>query len=135
MARNPIDEHLASFTGVQRESLEHLRQTLREILPGATECISYGIPCFKVDGKAVAGFSGYARHNSYFPHSGRIVETIDALPTWCEAQRGTLRFPIDRKLPKALVKRLVKAKLAENAAKNEMGRHRSAAPSNRTRKV
>ena len=108
-----IDAHLREFEGEQRDSLEHLCATIRGLLPGAEECISYGIPTFKVNGKAVAGFEGYKEHCSYFPFSGNVVDKVDPLPVWCETSRGTLRFPIGRRLPVALVKRLVKVRLAE----------------------
>ena len=110
-----IDRHLRKFEGKQLESLQYLCDTLRNLLPGAEECISYGIPTFKVDGKAVAGFEGYKNHCSYFPFSGNVVDKVEPLPVWCDSARGTLRFPIGRRLPVALVKRLVKARLAEIA--------------------
>ena len=60
------------------------------------------MPCFKVDGVAVAGFDGFKRHGSYFPHSGNIVAQVSGIPDWCTAATpGTLQFPVDRPLPKA----------------------------------
>ena len=59
MTDNVIDAHLAALPQPQRNTLAALRDTLRGLLPGAEECLSYGMPCFKVDGKAVAGFDGY----------------------------------------------------------------------------
>ena len=95
-----------------------LQATLRDLLPDAQECISYNMPCFKVDGVAVAGFDGFKRHCSYFPHSGNIVAQVSEIPDWCTvASPGTLQFPVDRPLPKALVRRLLRARLDEIAAK------------------
>ena len=92
---------------------------LRELLPDAEECLSYNMPCFKVDGVAVAGFDGFRRHCSYFPHSGNIVSAVGALPDWCTAaSKGTLHFPVDRPLPEELVRELVAARLSEIAARN-----------------
>jgi len=113
-----IDDRLAEFSGVQRESLEHLRDTLRRILSDAVECLSYGLPTFKVAGKSVASFDGFKNHSPYFPCSGRVLSRVDSLPDWCEVSRGTLRFPTDRRLPVALVRRLVKERLSEIAAAN-----------------
>lgn len=113
MRRSPIDTYLKRFTGDQFDSLSALRDQLRELLPEAEECLSYKMPCFKVDGKAVAGFDGFKNHNSYFPHSGNIVVSIGDLPTWCEVSRGTLRFPVDKHLSKTLVKKLVRARRRE----------------------
>ncbi len=108
-----IDVRLNDFSGEQKESLEHLVNTLRRLLPDAVECISYGVPTFKVAGKSVASFDGFKNHSSYFPCSGNVLERLDSLPDWCEVSRGTLRFPSDRRLPVALVRRLVKERLSE----------------------
>jgi uncharacterized protein YdhG (YjbR/CyaY superfamily) len=110
-----IDDHLERFDGEQAVSLRHLCDTIRSILPEAEETISYGMPAFKVGGKAVAGFDGFARHCSYFPHSSSVLLTVGELPDWCELSTGTLRFPIGRQLPEELVRRLVDARLAEIA--------------------
>ena len=113
---SPIDAHLAGLPQPQRATLLALRATLRELLPGAQECLSYRMPCFKVDGVAVAGFDAYTAHCSYFPHSGNVVERVSGIPAWCTvASKGTLQFPVDRPLPKALVKKLVLARQAEIA--------------------
>jgi uncharacterized protein YdhG (YjbR/CyaY superfamily) len=113
---SPIDEHLRRFDGEQAASLHHLRDTISAIVPDAEETISYGMPTFKVGGKAVAGFDGFARHCSYFPHSSRVIDQVGDLPAWCEFSKGALRFPIGRQLPEDLVRRLVDARLAEIAA-------------------
>ena len=115
---DPIASHLATLPQPQRDTLTALRAMLRDLLPGAVECISYNMPCFKVDGVAVAGFDGFKDHCSYFPHSGNVVGQITGVPSWCNvASRGTLRFPVDRPLPKTLVRKLVRARLGEIAAK------------------
>ena len=111
---SPIDSHLARFDPPQRDTLVALRDTLRELLPDAEECISYNMPCFKVGGVAVAGFDGFKQHCSYFPHSGNVVGQVTGIPAWCTvASTGTLQFPVDRPLPKTLVRRLVRARLRE----------------------
>ena len=107
-----IDRHLKKFSGAQLETLHHLRETILSIVPNAKETISYGMPAFEIDGKVVAGFDGFKNHCSYFPHSGSILEGIDGIPEWCEVSKGTLKFPIGRKLPKALVRKLISARRA-----------------------
>ena len=115
---DPIALHLATLPQPQRDTLTALRATLRELLPNASESISYNMPCFKVDGVAVAGFDGFKNHCSYFPHSGNVVGQITGVPEWCTvASKGTLQFPVDRPLPKTLVRKLVQARLREIAAK------------------
>jgi uncharacterized protein YdhG (YjbR/CyaY superfamily) len=115
---DPIGAHLATLPQPQRETLTALRATLRDLLPDAEECISYNMPCFKVDGVAVAGFDGFKHHCSYFPHSGNIVGQVTGIPDWCTvASPGTLQFPVDRPLTETLVRKLVRARLDEIAAK------------------
>ena len=116
-ASSPIDRHLARFSGDQLESLRHIRAVLRETLPTATEAIKCGMPAFVVDGSTVAGFDGFKNHCSYFPHSGSVVDELKRVPDWCEAERGTLRFPIGKKLPKYLVRDLVRIRLRQIDAK------------------
>ena len=102
-----IDRHLKKFSGEQLETLQHLRETIHSIVPYAKETISYGMPAFEIDGKVVAGFEGFKKHCSYFPHSGSILEGIEGIPEWCEVSKGTLKFPIGKKLPKTLVRKLI----------------------------
>lgn len=116
---DPIGAHLATLARPQRDTLTALRATLRNLLPDAEECLSYSMPCFKVGGAAVAGFDGFRRHCSYFPHSGSVLATVWRIPAWCcVASRGTLRFPVDRPVPKVLVRKVVQARLAEIGAKD-----------------
>jgi uncharacterized protein YdhG (YjbR/CyaY superfamily) len=115
---NPIMAHLATLPRPQRDTLTALLEMLREVLPDAVECLSYKMPCLKVGGVAVAGFDGFKVHCSYFPHSGNVVGQVGEIPDWCTvSSKGTLQFPVDRPLPRELVKRLVQARLDEIAAK------------------
>ena len=102
-----IDRHLKKFSGKQLETLQHLRETILSIVPQAKETISYGMPAFEIDGKVVAGFERFKKHCSYFPHSGSVLEELDSFPEWCEVSKGTLKFPIGKKLPKSLVRKLI----------------------------
>jgi uncharacterized protein YdhG (YjbR/CyaY superfamily) len=116
---DPIGAHLATLPQPQRDTLTALQATLRDLLPDGEECLSYSMPCFKVGGVAVAGFDGFRRHCSYFPHSGNVLTELSGIPAWCTvASKGTLQFPVDRPLPKTLVRKLIRARLAEIAAKS-----------------
>jgi uncharacterized protein YdhG (YjbR/CyaY superfamily) len=108
----PIDEHLQRFDGERLATLQRLHATLRKVLPTAVERISYRMPCFAVEGKAVAMFDGFADHCSYFPGSGTVLERVE-VPAWCTASKGGLQFPIGRTLPTTLVRSLVRARLDE----------------------
>lgn len=113
MARNEIDTYLAGLEQPKRSTLEALRRTIREILPDAEECISYGMPAFKVQGKTVAGFAAYKNHLSYLPHSGSVLATLGEDVSAYETSKGSLRFPVDEPLPKRLVKKLVATRMGE----------------------
>lgn len=107
-----VEAHLAGLPEPQRTTLTALRATLRRVLPDAEECLKYSMPAFVVGGRAVAGYDGFKQHCSYFPHSGSVLEHVP-LPAWTEASKGTLRFPVDRPLPLALVRRLVRVRLEQ----------------------
>ena len=110
---NAIDRHLAKFSGEQLESLSHLRETILSIVPQAEECMSYGMPAFAINGKVVAGFDGFKKHCSYFPHSGSVLDQIEGIPDWCAVGKGALKFPIGKKLPKSLVRKLISVRRRE----------------------
>lgn len=113
MSPTDIDAYLAKVPEPQRSTLSQLRQTLRRLLPEATEGISYGVPCLKVDGKAVAGFAAYSGHNSYLPMSGTVLTTVAGDVRAYETSKGALKFALDTPLPEALVRTLITARLAE----------------------
>ncbi len=108
-----VDEYLDGAPEPQRSTLISLRATLRQVLPNATEGLSYGVPAFLVSGKPVAGYAYFAKHCSYFPHSGSVLSTMEADLDGYSWAKGTLRFPIDEPLPEPLVAALVAARLAE----------------------
>jgi uncharacterized protein YdhG (YjbR/CyaY superfamily) len=107
MSEREIDEYLAALDEPKRGTLEQLRRTILEIVPDAEQCISYDMPAFKIDGKAVAGFAAFKHHLSYFPHSGSVLpELADELDGYTTT-KGPLRFPVDVPLPKPLVEKLI----------------------------
>ncbi len=106
-----VDEYLDSAPEPHRSTLVELRATLRQILPDADEALSYGVPAFKVKGKAVAGYAHFKNHCSYFPHSGSVFPELADELTGYRWSKGTLQFPVDRPLPMPLVRRLVEVRL------------------------
>lgn len=125
MAAHPFDDYLASQPEPQRQTLEAVAASLRSLLPTAVEAISYGMPAFEIDGIAIAGFAGFKRHCSYFPHSGATLERLgDDLAAY-DCNEGTLRFPVDAPLPKPLLRKLVAARIAvENERPPRQGKVR-----------
>ncbi len=111
-----IDAYLAGLTDEQRVALERVRQTLRSILPHADEAIRYGMPALVLDGKAVAGYAASRDHCGYYPMSGDVVAEAGDLLDAYERSKGGIRFGFDQRLPKGLLRQLVKLRLAELAA-------------------
>ena len=101
-ARNPGQRWTARFDGRGVE-----------VVPGAEQCISYGMPAFKVQGKTVAGFAAFKNHLSYLPHSGSVLSAIPDDVAAYETTKGSLKFPVDEPLPRALVEKLVITRLRE----------------------
>ena len=108
-----IDAYLATLNAENRAALEKLRRSIKAALLGAEECIAYGIPAFRWNGKSVAGFSASKNHCSYFPMSGSVVAALQEELKKYDSSKGTIRFPASKPLSTALVKKLVKARLAE----------------------
>lgn len=111
MARHPFDAYLAKQPEPQRSTLQAMATSLRAILPGADERMSYDMPAFAVDGTAIAGLAGFKNHCSYFPHSGAVLEQLAADLAGYDFDGGTLRFPVDTPLPRALLRKLVAVRL------------------------
>ena len=112
-----VDAHLSTFDDARRHTLQQLRDDLLTLIPDATEGISYGMPCIKSAGKVIVGYDAFSQHCSLFPHSGSVLAQVTGVPAWCTAERGTLRFPIGRRLPTTLLRRVIAAKTAELAAR------------------
>ncbi len=107
MSKKEIDDYLASLDEPKRGTLEALRRTILEVVPEVEEGISYGVPAFRLQGKVVAGFAAFKNHLSYLPHSGSVFPELgDELSSY-KTSSGALQFPVDRPLPKALVKKLI----------------------------
>ncbi len=112
MTAAEVDAYLAGVKEPQRSTLEALRRSIRAVIPDAEECLSYGMPAFRVGGKVVAGFAAFKNHLAYVPHSGEVLASLgDGLQGY-ERTSGSLHFAVDEPLPDDLVRRLVDAKLA-----------------------
>ena len=113
MAAHDIDSYLAGVGEPKRSTLQQLRQCVLDVIPDAEECISYGLPAFKVKGKTVAGFGAFKNHLSYLPHSGSVLPALAADLAGYDGTKGSLHFPVDQPLPPALVDKLVTTRLRE----------------------
>ena len=108
-----IDEYLATVSGERRVALDRLRKAIRSIVPRAEECISYGIPAFRLNGRVIAGFAATAKGCSYFPFSGRTLTTLTKALGGYERTKGSLHFDPLEPLPAALVRKLIRTRIAE----------------------
>jgi uncharacterized protein YdhG (YjbR/CyaY superfamily) len=113
MSAREIDRYLAALEEPKRTTLEALRRSILEVVPEAEQCISYGMPAFKVEGKTVAGFAAFKEHLSFLPHSGSVLPALGADVAGYERTKGSLHFAIDRPLPKRLVKKLVATRMRQ----------------------
>lgn len=123
MAGHPrsIDEYLAGLSDENRSALEKIRKAVHSAAPKAEECISYGMPVFRLDGKCIAGFRAAKDHCSYHPMSGATVAALQKELAAYDIGRGTIRFSARAPLPAALVDRLVKTRIAEIVKKPGIG--------------
>lgn len=111
-----IDEYLAAVSDDKRAALEKLRKAIKAAAPNAEEYIGYGLAAFRLDGKPLVAMGATATHCGFYLMSGSTVEThADDLQNY-DTSKGTIRFAANKPLPVALVRKLVKARIAENAA-------------------
>jgi uncharacterized protein YdhG (YjbR/CyaY superfamily) len=111
-----IDEYLATVKPDQRRTLAKLRKAIRAVAPKAEECISYGIPAFRLNGRSLVFFGAWRNHCSLYPGSSTTLKKFRNDLKSFQITKGTVRFSPDNPLPLALVKKLVKARIAENRA-------------------
>jgi uncharacterized protein YdhG (YjbR/CyaY superfamily) len=113
MTAAEIDAYLDQLEEPKRSTLGQLRRDILAVVPDAQQCISYGVPGFKVGGKTIAGFAAFKHHLSYLPHSGSVFPEIADLLGGYQKSSGALRFAVDEPLPADLVRRLVEVRLAQ----------------------
>jgi uncharacterized protein YdhG (YjbR/CyaY superfamily) len=108
-----IDGYLSQLEEPKRTTLQRLREAILGIVPDAEECISYGLPAFRVQGKVVAGFAAFKDHLSYLPHSGSVLDEVGDQLAGYTMTKSSLHFPVDRPLPDRLVERLITVRLRQ----------------------
>jgi uncharacterized protein YdhG (YjbR/CyaY superfamily) len=113
MSAAEIDDYLATIEEPKRSTLARLREDILAVVPEAEQCISYGLPAFRVEGRTIAGFAAFKRHLSYLPHSGSVFPELAEELTGFERSSGALRFPVDQALPRALVEKLIAVRLRQ----------------------
>lgn len=113
MSKQEVDRYIAALEEPKRGTLQSLRQTIAAIIPDADQVISYGMPGFRLNGKMVAGFAAFKNHLAYLPHSGSVIPALSKELAGYASTNGSLHFPIDKPLPKTLVKKLIAVRLKQ----------------------
>jgi uncharacterized protein YdhG (YjbR/CyaY superfamily) len=116
-----IDEYLAAVSDDKRAALQRLRRTIRSVVPKAEECISYGLAAFRLNGRPLIAFGAAEHHCALYPMSSATVKTHRDELKGYDTSKGTIRFQADHPLPVVLVRKLVKARIAESRAPRAEG--------------
>lgn len=112
-----VEAYLAKVPEPARSTLGEIRATIRSVVPAeTTECLSYGIPAFRYKGGLVA-YAAFQNHCSFFPMQASLIDAMKEDLKGYRTSKGTLQFAVDKPLPAALVKKMVKARIAENERK------------------
>lgn len=111
MSSKQVTAHIAKIPEPQKSTLVQLRETIQEIIPNAEEVISYGFPGYRLNGKVICGFDAFKNHCSFFPHSSLVIPELEKELANYKTSKGALQFPINKPLPKALVRKLIATRL------------------------
>ena len=105
------DDYLARVSSDKRAALQKLRRAIKAAAPKAEECISYQLPAFRLNGKFLVAYGAAANHCAFYP--GSVLTDLKSELGNYDTSKGTLRFPPEKPLPAALVRKLVKLRMAE----------------------
>lgn len=113
---NPIDLYIADIeNSAERIALENLKIIIREILGEPEECISYGMPAFRVGKNCVAGFARFKNHLSFFPFSGSTIAHFETelKELGFTSTKSGIHFTPEKPLPRELLERIIRKRLEE----------------------
>ena len=118
-----VEAYLARVPEPARTTLEKVRATIRAVVPeGTVEVLSYGMPAFRYNGRALVAYAAFKDHCSFFPMQASLIDEMkDELKSY-RTSKGTLQFPQDKPLPAALLKKMVKARIAENDIRDRVSK-------------
>jgi len=122
MAKNDsksVDEYIASQPEVVQAVLKRVRSTIRKAVPGAEETITYRMPTYKLNGRAMLYFAGWKQHYSLYPSSDHVVAAFKADLAKYEVKKGTIRFPLSEPVPVKLIAGIAKVRAKEVAGRGK----------------
>jgi uncharacterized protein YdhG (YjbR/CyaY superfamily) len=108
-----VDEYIAGFPGNVQTLLEQVRAVIRQSAPQATECIGWGMPAYKLNGKPLVYFAGCKKHIGFYPIPSGIEAFKNELAEYGQSGKGSVRFPYNKPVPLDLIGRIVKYRMTE----------------------
>lgn len=122
-AISDVEGYLARVPEPARTTLQKVRATIRSAVPkDATEILSYGMPTFRHNERNVVAYAAFKNHCSLFPLQASLIDEMKEELKAYRTSKGTLQFPVDKPLPAALLKKMVKARLAENDIRDRVAK-------------
>ena len=113
---DPVEAYLAKVPEPAQAALRKLRAQIAAAAPGAEEVVNYGVPMFRLAGRNLVSYGAAKAHCSFYVQSPAVMEALAADLIGFKTSKGAVSFQPDKPIPAALVKKLVKARIAENAA-------------------
>ena len=113
-----VTEYIAAEPAAARGVLKRVRSIIRKAMPAADEVISYQIPAYKLNGRAVLYFAGWAQHYSIYPSTDPLVEAFKEELAPYEISKGTIRFPLSEPVPAKLIEGIAKFRVREAAERS-----------------
>ena len=107
-----VSSYYSELNSPHKEIMLEMRNRILEVVPNATEIIKYKMPTFVVEGVPVAGLLSNKKHIGYYPYSGSVISQFPELMEKFFTTKGALHIPLDMPLPKSIVRKLIKARLA-----------------------
>jgi uncharacterized protein YdhG (YjbR/CyaY superfamily) len=108
-----VDEYLAAQPRQVRVLLAQVRAIIRNAVPGAVEAISYGMPAYKLEGRVLIYFAGWREHYAVYPATARLSAALEKQLAPYDRSKGTIRFPLDKRVPAGLIARIARVRARE----------------------